>query len=148
MLPECVIFDLDGTLCDVSSIRYLVAKGLKDRNFHAFHMESTGCPPIDQAAKLWHQHADKKRVIVTARDMKYYYPSLWWLLLNGFEPDDMFMRGWKDQRKDGIVKEEILAKIRQRYTPVLAVDDNPEVIEVWQRNGIETITIPGWVDFD
>lgn len=143
-----MIKGLDGTLCDVSSIRYLVAKGLKERNFHAFHMESTSCPPIDQTMQLWHEHADKKRIIVTARDMKYYYPSLWWMLLHGIEPDDMFMRGFKDQRPDNEVKEDILVEIRKRYTPVLAIDDNPSVLAVWEKNNIPTIEIPGWISFE
>lgn len=145
--PTAVIFDVDGTLCDVRSIRHIVEGTTQgERNFHLFHVLSTGCPPVAETADLWEQagrdgHA---RIVVTARTQRYFTQTLWWLLLNGFEPDDMFMRGWKDQRPDGIVKEELLRQIEQRYTVVLAVDDNPSVIEVWERNGIPTVTIPGW----
>lgn len=142
---DAVIFDVDGTLCDVSSIRHLVADGSPNRDFHRFHVESTACPPVQQTVELWEQHADKARIVVTARQARYFQHTLWWLLLNGFNPDDMFMRGWNDCRPDSIVKEEILADIRQRgFNPVLAIDDNPSVIEVWERHGIPTITIPGW----
>lgn len=111
-------------------------------------MESTGCPPIEQTRKIWDETGEQgyKRVVVTARSAQYYKPTLWWLLLNGFEPDDMYMRGWKDQRSDDIVKEDILKIIQSRYNPVLAVDDNPSVLAVWRKHGIPTIEIPGWID--
>ncbi|WP_092501608.1 hypothetical protein [Agrococcus jejuensis] len=39
-----VLFDVDGTLCDVRSIRHHV-DGTGRRNFDAFHAESIDCPP-------------------------------------------------------------------------------------------------------
>lgn len=141
-----IIFDVDGTLCDVRSIRHLVADDSPSRNFTEFHVQSTGCPPVVLTRFLWRLAGllRIRRVVVTARKAEFYTHTLWWLLLNGFEPDDMYMRGWKDDRKDGIVKEEILSIIRQRYRVIGAIDDNPSVIEVWRKNGIPTIQIPGW----
>jgi hypothetical protein len=59
----------------------------------------------------------------------------------------MWMRGPRDQRPDCDVKAGILAKIRQRYTPVAAWDDNPNVIQLWEREHIPVTVVPGWTDY-
>jgi len=144
-MQDAVIFDMDGTLCDVSQIRHLIADDSPNRNFHAFHVESTGCPPVSEVAGLWHSiRPGVAKIVVTARTMRYFQHSLWWLLLNGFEPDDMFMRQWHDSRPDYIVKGEILEVIRQRYNPVFAIDDNPAVIRLWQEQNIPHLIVPGF----
>lgn len=38
-----VIFDMDGTLVDVSSVRHFVMD--KPKDFDAFHAGTAGCPP-------------------------------------------------------------------------------------------------------
>lgn len=142
-MDKAVIFDVDGTLCDVRSIRHFLDTG--KRNFHRFHQESTACPPVDVVAGLWRSiRPGIKRVVVTAREARWYNETLWWMLLNGFEPDDMFMRPWRDFRPDWQVKADMLVELRNRYELVLAVDDNPNVIDVWTRAGIRTLVIPGW----
>ena len=42
------------------------------------------------------------------------------------------------------VKRDILSTIRCHYDVVMAVDDNPSVIALWEAEGIETIVVPGW----
>lgn len=141
--PKAVIFDVDGTLCDVTGIRYLLDG--ETRNFHAFHVESTGCPTHPHVAALTHAlKPEIKRLVVTARKWRYYTHTLWWMLLNNVKFDAIYMRGDKDDRKDAIVKQEILDNINKYYDVVFAIDDNPNVIEVWKRNGIPTAVIPGW----
>lgn len=139
-----VIFDLDGTLCDVSSIRYLLEGDT--RNFHAFHVESTGCPTHPHVAALTHAlRDDVARVVVTARKRRYEHQTVWWMLLNNIRFDALYMRDDHDNRKDGIVKQEILDEINKTYDVRFAIDDNPNVIEVWKRNGIPTAVVPGWI---
>lgn len=148
--PTAVIFDMDGTLCDVRGIRHLINPANPGgRNFHAFHVESTGCPANQQALDEWDRAGREghARIIVTARTMDYWQHTLWWLLLNGLEPDDAFMRRHRDFRPDNIVKDELLTQhILPRYNVVRAIDDNPAVIAVWQQHSIDTVTIPGFSD--
>jgi hypothetical protein len=143
-LPEASIFDMDGTLADVSGIRHLLTG---PGRFDAFHRASIDCPPhqwvVDAAIA---EHAAGRAVlIVTARNARYRNVTGMWLALHRVPSDAMWMRGLRDQRPDYDVKAGILAKIRQRYTPVAAWDDNPAVIALWEQEGIPVTTVPGWL---
>ncbi|MFV8051350.1 MULTISPECIES: hypothetical protein [Mycobacteriaceae] len=53
-MTDAVIVDVDGTLCDVSSVRHFVAARPKD--FDAFHSAAETCPPhthvLDEVREL------------------------------------------------------------------------------------------------
>jgi hypothetical protein len=146
---ECVIYDVDGTLCDVSGIRHHVDPSSPRfsgrKRFDLFHSEAIDCPPHPQAlAHLRELESEFATVIVTARKGMWRYHTILWLIENRIDYDDLFMRDDEDNRKDFAVKFDILGEIRRRYEPVLAVDDNPAVIRLWEQQGIPTIQIPGW----
>lgn len=143
---DAVLFDMDGTLCDVRSIRHLVEGPRRD--FHAFHMASGGCPAHPEVAEAARDARREGRavIIVTARMECYRHVTSMWLALNGVPSDALLMRRDGDFRKDFIVKREILAKIRRRWNPVHAWDDNPEVIALWKQEGIAYTVVPGWND--
>lgn len=145
MLRDAEIFDLDGTLCDVSSIRHHVTG--KVRNFHRFHTESINCPPVewvvDEARRA---HREGRAVlIVTAREFRFAMVCMFYLRIIGVEYEQLYMRRNGDYRPDSIVKEEILDIIRKDgYNPVRAYDDNPSIWDVWESAGIETIRVEGY----
>jgi FMN phosphatase YigB (HAD superfamily) len=144
---DAEIFDMDGTLCDVSSIRHFLEG--KTRNFDRFHSESINCPPHLHVVEGVHaaREAGRAVLIVTARVARHMYTTLLWLHENDIEHDDLWMRRDGDYRPDYIVKAEILADIRrQGYNPVHAWDDNPNVIRLWEENGIPTTIVAGWID--
>lgn len=146
MKREAVLIDMDGTLANVSGIRHHVAA--RPKRFDLFHAESVDCPPNQQAVDLAREaHAAGQAVlIVTARRAMWRHHTAWFLAMHGIPSDAMFMRGNEDHRKDVEVKRDILAQIRQTWTPVLAVDDNPNVLALWDAEGIPTVVIPGWED--
>jgi len=65
--PEAVIFDVDGTLADVASIRHYVTGD--ERNFHKFHAAASLVHPhhevVDLATSL--KSAGYTIIIVTSR---------------------------------------------------------------------------------
>lgn len=142
-LPEASIFDMDGTLADVSGIRHLLAG---PGRFDAFHRASIDCPPHRRVvdAAISEHVAGRAVLIVTARQARYRNVTAMWLAIHGVPSDAMFMRATGDSRPDFEVKAEILAKIRQRWTPVAAWDDNPAVIRLWEQEGIPVTVVPGW----
>lgn len=150
MKPKTIIFDMDGTLTDVSSLRHLVKKGLKDRNFDEFHRRSVDCPPINwvKAHAIAAKELGFKVIQVTARQEKYRPHTSWWLADNNVPSDGLFMRPNGDFRPDREVKNDIIALLQQRYHIVKAFDDNPAIIDLWRELGVACVIVPGWVDDD
>lgn len=151
MKPTAVIFDMDGTLANVSGIRPLLrtASG-KGKNFDKFHRESVNVPPNHEVvnhAQVAHMlgHAI---IIVTARKSMWRHHTAWWLAMHGVPSDAMFMRGNLDSRPDYHVKSDILDAIEHTWTVIHAVDDNPNVIRLWQERGIPTTIIEGWEEHE
>ena len=148
--PEAVVFDMDGTLADVSSIRHYVKPDptgqRKYKDFDAFHRESVNVPPHPHVVEMAKQAAaeGKKVIIVTARRAKWRNHTAMWLAQNGVPSDAMYMRADGDGRPDYEVKKDIHARMSQSFDIVHAVDDNPNVLKLWHENDIPTTRVPGW----
>lgn len=143
---KAVIVDVDGTLVDVTSIRHYVLN--KQKNFDKFHQESVNCPAIQSTLDKIDEWIARgyEIIIVTARSWKYYPQTAWWLAEHEVPHSAIYMREIGDHRKDYVVKREILARIRQRFDVVHAIDDNPSVLRLWDEEGIETTRVPGWLE--
>lgn len=139
-----VIFDMDGTLADVSAIRHYVAQAPKD--FDKFHAESVNCPPHEWVAESARNlsRAGYDILVVTARKHRWRHQTAWWLGMHNIPSDALFMRADGDQRKDVEVKRDILASIREVWDVVYAYDDNPAIIALWRSEGIPVTVVPGW----
>ncbi|NUP47260.1 MAG: hypothetical protein HOW97_08090 [Catenulispora sp.] len=142
MQRDAVIFDVDGTLCDVRGIRHLIA----EKGFPAFHAASIDCPPhahVVAAARI--AAADGLAVlIVTGRAERWRRLTSMWLAIHDVPSTVLRMRADGDYRKDYLVKREILRRLRGRYRIVHAWDDNPAIVQLWAEEGIPTTVVPGW----
>ena len=148
-MKPAVVIDVDGTLCDVSSVRHFVipTDGSRRKDFHGFHDAASGCPPHQWVIDLAHDFRARgfTVIVVTARDAMWRVPTLWWLLLNDVPFDAVFHRPHRDRRPDVEVKADILAHIRANGFDVQhAVDDNPKVLALWESEGIAVTVVPGW----
>lgn len=84
-------------------------------------------------------------LVVTARRFRWQYHTIFWLAENGVEYDELYMRPDDDHRADVEVKRDILRRIRRDgFEPVLAWDDNPSVIALWEAERIAVRLVPGW----
>lgn len=144
--PKTIVFDMDGTLVNVSSLRHLVEGGTKQKNFDEFHRQSVNCPPIDWVRVAAHEAADMGyRVIqVTARQEKYRACTSWWIADNEVPSDGLYMRANGDFRPDSDVKREILDKLLKVYDIRKAFDDNPSIVKLWGDYNIPCVVVPGW----
>jgi len=152
-VKTAVIFDMDGTLADVSSIRHHLTKFDETKrkvikHFHRFHAESVSVPAhehVVSAAQVAHMlgHAV---LVVTARKHMWRNHTAWWLAMHDVPSDMLMMRGDEDNRKDYEVKKDMLDTIRKAYNVIHAWDDNPSIIKLWTEEGIPTTVVPGWED--
>lgn len=148
---RAVILDMDGTACNVTSIRHLVTG--ETRNFHAFHTASVDCPPnadvIDSVKK--DQANGLAILVVTARQLRYAPHTMFWLSGPDVELEwnELYMRRDGDFRPDYEVKKDILEMIRaDGYEPVKAYEDNPNVLRLWKEEGIPEIVVVEGFGFD
>lgn len=153
--PRAVIVDMDGTLVNVSSIRHYVRDIPYDdgethekrrKDFDSFHKASVLCPAIwptvDKVQWYWENRLDV--LIVTARDRNYERYTRDWLFKYAVPYTKLFMRDVGDYRPDVDVKRDILAEIEKTWRVVHAIDDNPNVIALWEENEIPVTIVPGW----
>lgn len=147
------IVDVDGTLCDVTSILHYVDgthrddKGKPIKNFDAFHGASQFCPPNQQALDFIERaHAEGLAiVIVTARMEQWRFVTTKWLQehIPGHIPWTLHMRSQDDYRKDTIIKREIYNRLVDYGIDVhRAIDDNPNVVQLWESLDIPTEVVP------
>lgn len=139
-MRDAVIYDLDGCLCDTSSIQHLIEG--KDRDFHAFHAAAAGCPPIERVAQAARDDraAGRAVVVVSSREFIWRDQAIDWLTRNNIGYDGMYLRIVGDYRKDTIVKGEIWQHlIDDGFQPVAAWDDKQSVLDVWAEHGVSDL---------
>ena len=150
-MKSAVIFDMDGTLANVSTIRHYLrrwdeSKGRSVKDFNRFHAESVNVPAhshVVNAAQMAHIIGHDV-LIVTARSHMWRNHTAWWLALNDVPSDALFMRNNNDKRADYEVKRDMLATIRKAWHVIHAWDDNPSIIQLWQEENIPVSVVPGW----
>lgn len=133
------IIDIDGTLADVDSIRHLVEGD--NRNFDEFHRQSVNVPPNAAVLELIHRLRDEgvETVLVTGRSEKYRRLTEFWIAMHDIPVQALLMRKSFDGRPDSVVKNEIFVHIEQRFQPVLAVDDRPDLLALWLELGVPLV---------
>jgi hypothetical protein len=144
------IFDMDGTLVDTSKISYMI-RGKKlgpSPELDAYHAEAAKCPPNDWVVRLAKDlsEAGLDIFIVSARHEKHRNLTIQWLNKYNIPFKDIYLREDGDSRPDVETKRDSLDKIKSNGDVIiLAVEDNPSVIKLWQDNGIPTIVVPGYI---
>ena len=138
------IFDVDGTLANVDPYLHHVRGSNKD--YEAFHEASVGAlPNIEVVEMLNHAFFDQMHIIiVTSRKEKWRGLTSYWLAKNDIGHHALYMRSDDDNRPDYEVKKDILLKIKNHWNVIHAVDDNPNVIRLWEDHGIPTTKIGNW----
>lgn len=126
-LPECVIFDVDGTL----ALHV-------DRSPYDETLVSTDAPNPNVVALAHMLQQDVDIVITSGRSEGCRADTEAWLLEHGIIASEVFMRAEGDQRRDSVVKEEILRRdVLTRFRVRLVVDDRQQVVDAWRRLGLE-----------
>ena len=127
-LPDCVIFDVDGTLAHMNGKRgpfewHNVDKDDPDENIRMLNMIMN--------------ESYVEVIIMTGRDGVALEKTKRWLIDNGIAYDKIFIRDAGDGRKDSIIKREIYeSEIKDKYNVIAIFDDRQQVIDLWRSLGL------------
>ena len=130
---RCYIFDIDGTLADLTHRLPYIKNEPKDWRgfFGACHLDK----PIEHTIKLAIDLslAGATLVYVSGRSDECREATENWLRLNALPEGKVFMRAAGDHRPDHQVKVELLQMLRNEgYRPVMAFDDRNSVVKMWR----------------
>ena len=140
-----LICDIDGTLADNEQRQHLVLSG-KDPG-DQFYLRCVDDIPIANAQEgqqslfQYLSEAGSWRVLyITGRDEICRKETLWWLKKHEFLDGELRMRSRLDSRTSFVVKSELACDIEGRR--VLAIDDDSQVLELYQDFGFGTFYAP------
>jgi hypothetical protein len=135
MKPNCYVFDLDGTICDVKHRRQYVAT--KPRNWDAWNAglvnDEPNCPVLGVVQSMTYYYPV---FIVSGRSDDYRKQTEEWLKKYDISYNALYMRKYKDHRDDAIVKSEIADEIEKTHNILGVFDDRKRVVDMWVNRGI------------
>jgi hypothetical protein len=142
--PTAHIYDVDGTLANVDPYLHYVRGS--NRDYDAFHEASINAlPNIEVVEMLNNSVSDGHSIlVVTSRKEKYRGLTSMWLAKNNIISHALFMRADDDNRPDYEAKKDMLDNITKLWDVTHAIDDNPNVIRLWEDHDIPTTKIGNW----
>lgn len=143
-MTQAVIFDIDGTLADLSHRLHHIQNG--SRNWDAFFAECGNDAVIEPirslAVLLAPQH---KLILVSGRSDTVRSETEEWLAKHGIPFAELHMRRAGDYRQDTIVKSEILDRLLAAGNEIaFVVDDRPSVVAMWRERGLTCLQCRDW----
>ena len=136
-LPECVIFDIDGTLADMTGVR------------GPFDWSKVGEDKLRShvASYLWMLNKAGFTVIIfSGRDSVCRPETEDWLKRHALKYNALYMREEGSQTNDSIVKEEMFDKhIKGKYHVSHIVDDRKQVCQMWESMGFDVMNVGGFL---
>jgi len=151
-MTDAIIFDIDGTLADVSHRRHHVTGGKKEWN--QFFDKMVDDPPLANVCLLadilghyvdmLEPHNELKLFLFSGRPDSHRQHTEEWLERYVpqyfYNAEALLMRAEGDYRPDTEVKKEFLHNIQaQGYEVRFVVDDRPSVIQMWKDEGLTVL---------
>ena len=143
------LFDVDGTLLDITHRLKFIREKPKSWKEFRDPIQKRWDEPIIPILNIFNalRAAGHNTIIVTARTKDEEEDTrktlVNWIpgMLDPTEDMDyvipMYLRSFRDYRKDTVVKAEILEKVRMDgYKPEMVFDDRPSVINMWHEQGL------------
>jgi hypothetical protein len=132
---EIVIFDIDGTLADVSERIHHVRK--KPKNWNAFFAGMAQDKAIHSMVRLCNLlYASGIQIILcSGRNEQHRTETVHWLAQQGVNYHELLLRKENDRRSDTDVKREMLAAI-DKSRILFVVEDRSRVVEMWRSEGL------------
>lgn len=144
MTNRPVVVDIDGTLANTQHRKHFVES--RPKNWAAWNAGMSADTCHEDIRQLVTELSLRREVIIcTGREDTYRDVTEKWLTDNQIPFDKVFMRRAKDNRKDSIVKVELLDQIRQWHgEPWVWFDDRNQVVDAIRAQGVRVCQVaPG-----
>jgi len=149
---KTVIFDLDGTLADITSRRKLSIKDNGKMDWDIFFdrdnikLDVPNTPVITMAQML---HSQGFRIVIfSGRSKSTYRTTRQWLIQNDvpfdmlqMRPNDRDTGGHFHFMKDSDLKQLWLDTLIDKDDVFAVFDDRNQVVDMWRRNGLQTFQV-------
>jgi FMN phosphatase YigB (HAD superfamily) len=135
MDEEIVIFDIDGTLANVSERIHHLQK--KPKNWKAFFRRMAQDKAIKSLVRLCNilYSSGVRIVLCSGRSEEHRSETVKWLTKQGVKYHELRLRRDGDRRSDVIVKREMLAGI-DKTKVLFVVEDRSRVVQMWRSEGL------------
>jgi hypothetical protein len=132
---EIVIFDIDGTLADISERVHHVRR--KPKNWQAFNAGMAQDKAIHSMVRLCNILYDGgiRIVLCSGRNEENRPETVAWLEKQGVKYHELLLRRDEDFRSDNVVKREILQGL-DKSRILFVVEDRSRVVEMWRSEGL------------
>jgi FMN phosphatase YigB (HAD superfamily) len=145
-MTKIIVFDIDGTLADVTHRRHWVANSPK--NWAAWNAAMSGDPVNEDIRWILmklRRVPGSKTILCSGRGEENREVTEQWLSDNRIPYEDLYMRKAKDYRQDYTVKVELLARIRKEHgEPFMWFDDRQQVVDAIRAEGVRVLQVaPG-----
>lgn len=129
--PHCVVFDIDGTIAERHPSRMLF-------ECKRVGIDYTVRPAVDA---LNAYVGTKKIFIVSGRPEKCRAETIEWLQHNDIAYDALHMRGFRDNRRDYILKKDIWLKIAETHFISAIYEDSAPVVDLGRALGFTVFQV-------
>lgn len=135
MAQELVIFDIDGTLADISQRVHHIRK--KPKNWNAFNEGMAKDKAIHSMIQLCNilYAAGLHIILCSGRNERNRPETVEWLKQQGVNYHELLLRKDEDFRSDAVVKREILQGLDKSQI-LFVVEDRSRVVEMWRSEGL------------
>lgn len=135
MAREIVIFDIDGTLADVSERIHHLRRSPK--NWSGFFAGMAQDEAIHSMVRLCNLLFDAgvRIVLCSGRNESHRATTETWLAREGVRYHELRLRRDDDRRSDVLAKREMLAGLPKEQI-LFVVEDRARVVEMWRAEGL------------
>ena len=149
-MTDLYVFDLDGTLADISHRLHHIKGG--NKNWDQFFEDCVNDKPIQWTIDLFQTLRSntsleyREFLILTGRSEVIWYQTDLWLIENGIMYDYLVMRPEKDHRPDDILKTRLLEEfLRDKsFNVQFIVEDRQKVVNKWRELGYHVLQCDAW----
>lgn len=142
---KIVVCDIDGTIANVDHRRQFVAS--RPKNWAAWNAGMSRDTVHEDIVDLLVLFADANFTVIlcSGRGEESRVVTEQWLEDNYIPYQQLYMRSAGDNRKDSIVKVELLQQIREQWgDPFIWLDDRQQVVDAIRAEGVRVLQVaPG-----